>query len=190
MQHGFENLFEFCATRVENLFEFCAVRVENYFEFCATRVESHIRKSLHRPMSPELCANWGHIGAGDGTKAKFKTKPCCGLSWVHWDNLGTMKSDRYILKCDTYMYIPLEIVTEQSKPCSSLFWPSQWCRLASFINIEFTSKLIVTSLTAPKKSTWFNCLRGAPSLFPLTNLGFCPNQGGGGGRSDRIPTFL
>ena len=23
-------------------------------------------------------------------------------------------------------------------------------------------------------------IRGAPSLFPLTNLGFCPNQGGGG----------
>ena len=22
-------------------------------------------------------------------------------------------------------------------------------------------------------------LRGAPEIFPLTNLGFCPNQGGG-----------
>ena len=33
----------------------------------------------------------------------------------------------------------------------------------------------------------FANLRGAAQKVPLTNLGFCPNQGGG---SDRIPTFL
>ena len=52
---------------------------------------------------------------------------------------------------------------------------------------------LTDSVPEPKNQNcrrhFFVTVRGAKSLFPLTNLGFCPNQEGGGG-ADRIPTFL